>query len=70
MLILSTSSLKWYWLHRKFVFAKKAEYDGIDLNLEIWDFDSWNKEYVRSLSDSFDVPVLSVTAPTKWITKK
>jgi sugar phosphate isomerase/epimerase len=70
MLLLSTSSLKWYWLHRKFVFAKKAWYDGIDLVLEKWDFDSWNKEYVRSLSESFAMPVLSVTAPNRWITKK
>jgi len=70
MLILSTSSLKGYGLHRKFVFAKKAWYDWIDLVLEKWDFDSWNKEYVKSLSDSFDIPVLSVTAPTKGITKK
>lgn len=70
MLILSTSSLNGYWLHRKFVFAKKAWYDWIDLVLEKWDFDSWNKEYIKSLSDSFDMPVLSVTAPDRGITKK
>lgn len=69
MLILSTSSLKGYGLHKIFVLAKKAWYDGIDLSLEKGSFDVWDKDYLKSLSDEFDMPILSITAPDKWMNK-
>ena len=70
MLLLSTSSLQGYGLHRIFDFVKKSWFDGIDLSLNRLNFDLWDADYVKSLSDSFDVPVLSITAPWRWMNEK
>ena len=70
MLLLSTSSLKWYWLHKIFTFAKKAWYNGIDLVMENWNYDTLDGDYIKSLSDAFEIPVLSITAPDKAMTEK
>ena len=70
MLLLSTSSLQWYWIHRIFDFVKKSWYDGIDLSLNKQNFDLWDGDYIKSLSNSFWVPVLSITAPLKWMNEK
>lgn len=69
MLILSTSSLKGYGLHKIFKLAKEANYDGIDLTLEKSNFDCWDKDYLKSLADEFDMPILSISAPEKGVTK-
>ena len=70
MILLSTSSLSWYWLHRIFKFAHKAWFDGIDLSLDKSNFDCWDEEYIKELSDSFDLPVLSITAPSRWLNEE
>ncbi len=70
MLLVSTSSLTWYWLHRIFWFVKEAWYDWIDLVLTKNNFDTWNADYLKSLIDYFDVPILSITAPNKWLNEK
>lgn len=70
MLLLSTSSLQWYWLHRIFDFAKKSWFDGIDLALTRTNYDLWDEDYIKYLSDSFWVPVLSITAPSRWMNEK
>lgn len=70
MILLSTSSLDWYGIHRIFAFAKKAGFYGIDLCLDEKDYDNWDEEYLKSLSKSFWVPVLSVTAPDKGLDEK
>ncbi len=70
MLLLSTSSLKWYWLHKIFIFAKKAWYDGINLDLDKSSFDTLDWEYIKTLSDAFAMPVLSITAYDKWLDEK
>lgn len=70
MLLLSTSSLKWYWLHKTFLLASKANYDWIDLVVEKWNFDTFDYEYVKTISQDFKIPVLSVTAPDKWLDKQ
>lgn len=62
MLLISTSSLKGYWLHKIFKIAKKSGYDWINLDLISWDFDSEDTEYIKELSDDFEVKVLSITA--------
>jgi len=49
--------------------AKKAWYDWLDLVIEHQDFDSWNFTYLKSLCDAFELPILSITAPEKGITK-
>lgn len=70
MLLLSTSSLTGYGLHRIFKFAKKAWYTGIDIALGMLNFDLWDEDYILELSKEFDVPVLSLTAPGKDMSKK
>ncbi len=70
MILLSTASLTWYGIHRVFIFAKKAWFDGIDLALSKFNLDLWDADYIKELSDSFWVPVLSVTAPSKWLNEK
>lgn len=62
MLLLSTASLRGYGLHKIFQIAKDALYDGINLDLNPLDFDTENAEYVRSLSEEFGVPVVSITS--------
>ena len=70
MLILSTSSLQWYWLHRIFQFTKKAWYLWVDLALNKLNYDSWDENYIKNLSDEFWVPVVSITAPVRWMDEK
>lgn len=70
MLLLSTSSLKWYWIHKIFTLAKKAWYDWLDLVVEKLNYDTWDSKYLYELSKAFDLPILSVTAPDKWLDKK
>lgn len=70
MLLLSTSSLTWHGLHRIFSFAKEAWYDGIDLELSTKEYDNWDEDYVKWLSDTFKVPVLSITAPHRALNEK
>ena len=70
MILLSTSSLIWYWLHRIFKFAHKAGFDGLDISLWKLNYDLWDEDYIKELSDSFNIPVLSITAPSKWMNEK
>lgn len=70
MLLLSTSSLTGYGLHRIFHFAKKTGFTGLDIALWNLNFDLWDEEYIKSLSDEFGIPVLSITAPEKWVNAK
>jgi sugar phosphate isomerase/epimerase len=70
VLTLSTASLKWYGIHKIFTIAKKANYEGIDLKLEMWNYDSLDSDYIKSLSDAFQIPVVSVEAPPRGMNKK
>ena len=63
MLLLSTSSLAGYGLHRIFSIVKEAKYDGINLCIENDLLDTWDGEYIQSLSLEFWIPVLSISAP-------
>ena len=65
MLLLSTSSLQGYWIHRALLISKKAWFDGIDLNLTKEDYDLWDKDYMSSLCKEIWVKILSITAPSK-----
>ena len=62
MLLLSTSSLRGYGLHRIFRFASQAAYDGIGLDLSYDDFDTTNAEYLQDLVKTFSLPIRSITA--------
>ncbi len=70
MLLLSTSSLEGYWLHKIFLLTKKAEYDGIDLSIDFHLFDTFNTEYIHLLVGITGIPVKSITAPERRLTKK
>lgn len=70
MLLLSSSSLKWYGLHRIFQFARDAAYTGIDISLNADNYDLWDEQYILKLSGEFWVPVLSITAPEKWMSSE
>lgn len=62
MFLLSTASLRGYGLHKIFKLAKEAGYEGVCLDLDPANFDTENVEYVKSVSESFGMPVASVTA--------
>lgn len=62
MLLLSTSTLKWYWLHKIFKICKESWYDWLNLDLSKQDFDTQNAEYIKELSDFFWVNVVSITS--------
>lgn len=70
MLLLSTSSLRGYGLHRIFAFVRDAHYDGICLDLNPLDFDTENTEYVAGLSKEFGIPVAGITAYERRMTPK
>lgn len=70
MILLSTSSLKWYWIHKIFEIAKKSNYDWLDLTVNYDEFDSYNWEYLKKLTQDFWVKILSITAPARWMTKE
>jgi sugar phosphate isomerase/epimerase len=70
MLLLSTSSLQWYGLHKIFQLVKKAGYSGIDLVIEHDAYDTWDKEYLKSLSLESGVAILSLTAPAQKLTEE
>ncbi len=68
MLLLSTSSLAGYGLHRIFDFVKKSHYDGVDLCIDFSQFDTFHVEYLRELSETSDVKIISITAPETKLT--
>ncbi len=70
MLLISTSSLTGYGLHRVFCFAKDAWYEWIDISLGMLNFDLWDAEYISELSLHFKIPVVSITAPGKDMSQK
>jgi sugar phosphate isomerase/epimerase len=70
MLLLSTASLTGYGLHRIFQFASKTWYTGIDIALGNLNFDLWDEDYIFDLAKEFNMPVLSLTAPGKGMSKK
>jgi sugar phosphate isomerase/epimerase len=70
MLLLSTSSLRGYGLHKIFSFARDAQYDGICLDLNLLDFDTENTAYILALSEEFKMSVMGITAYERRMTQK
>jgi len=70
MLLLSTSSLRGYGLHKVFALARDAHYDGICLDLNPLEFDTENTQYILSLSQEFGMPVVGITAYERRMTQK
>ncbi len=69
MLLLSTSSLKWYWIHRICSFVKKAGYDWIDLYMDTQEFDLWDLNYLKEIKDFYNINILSITASWELLNK-
>lgn len=67
VLLLSTSSLQGYWIHRTLLIAKKSWFDWIDLVLNKENFDLWDEDYIFSLTKEIWIKVLSITAPSKGV---
>lgn len=63
MIILSTDSLRGYGLNRIFELAKAAGYDGIDVAIDFGLFDTFNGEYLKKLSDEYQMPIHAISAP-------
>lgn len=69
MLLLSTYSLKWYWIHRICDILKKADYDGLDLYMDPNEYDLWDIDYINKIKDLYWVKILSITSPWEWVNK-
>ncbi len=69
MLLLSTSSLRGYSLHRIFSFAVRAGYAGISLDLSYDDYDTTHAEYLQSLVDTYSMPIRSIVAYERRMTR-
>ncbi len=70
MLLLCTDTLRGYGLNRIFQLAKESNYDGIDLSVDFGLFDTWNKEYIKELIDTYQMPVHAISAPKQVSPKK
>jgi hypothetical protein len=70
MLLLSTRSLSGYGLDKIFTLAKSAGCDGIDISVDFSLFDTIDPVYLQLLSVRHSLPILSITAPARRVTKK
>ncbi len=70
MLAICSDSFKGYGLNRIFDFIKKAGYDGIDLNIDPRNFDSQDADYIKTLVDQYQLPVLALSSPITSSAKK
>lgn len=68
MLLLSTSSLEGYGLHKIFSLVQRAGYDGVDLCINFSLYDSFDQEYLSELMQNSGIPIRSITAPEKRLT--
>src|SRR3989338_5263328 len=63
MLLLHTDSLKKYGVNRVFEFAQAAGYDGVEVGVIKNNFDTQNAQYLKALSDTYNVPILALETP-------
>ncbi|MBU0578138.1 sugar phosphate isomerase/epimerase [Patescibacteria group bacterium] len=69
MITLHTDSLSKYGLNRIFEFAKKANYDGIEIYVDKNNYDTQNAEYIKELSDQYKLPVIALNTPINGTAK-
>lgn len=70
MILLSTSTLKWYSLHKIFKLSKETFCDWINLDLNKQEFDTLNSEYLREISILTWVRIFSLTAFDRKMSNK
>ncbi len=63
MITLSTDSLQGYGLNRIFKLIKEAGYDGVDLVIDSKEYDTLNIEYLKSLVEEYNIPIISMQTP-------
>jgi len=68
MLTLSSTSLERYGLNRVFEFAKKAQYDGVDIEVTRI-FDTFDAQYIKSLTEQSGIPLVNFVLPKKLTSK-
>lgn len=64
MFTISSDSFGAYGLHRIFRFVKQADFSGIEIAMTR-DYDTQNAEYIKELSQEFDLPVVAISAPVR-----
>ncbi len=69
MLLLSTSSLAGYGLHRIFMLAKHGWFQGIDLSVDFNQFDTFDAKYITLLVKENSLPIISISAPERKLNK-
>lgn len=69
MLLLSTYSLKWYWIHRILEIVKKSNYDWLDLYMDFKEYDLWDINYIKEIKEKAKIDILSISTPNKWLNK-
>ena len=57
MFLLSTDSLRGYGLNRIFKFAKEIGFDGLEIALDLRQFDTQNAEYLNELKEEHGLPI-------------
>jgi sugar phosphate isomerase/epimerase len=70
MFLVSTSSLAGYGLHKAFKLIKEAGYHGVDLVIDHDNYDTWDKDYLKSLFIEFNLPIVSITAPSQKLNEE
>lgn len=63
MLALSTDTLKGYGLDRIFEFASQLQFDAIDLALDTKQYDTFNADYLKKLSKTYNIPIIALQTP-------
>lgn len=60
MFLLSTDSLRGYGLNRIFIFAKEAGFEGIEIAMNMREYDTQNAEYLDTLQKETGLPIRAV----------
>lgn len=70
MFLLSSDSLRGYGLNRVFHFAKEAGFEGIEIAMDLRQYDTQNPDYILELQKEYDLPVRAIrTFPDSTIKK-
>lgn len=70
MFLLSTRTLTGYGLDQIFALAKSGGADGIDLSIDFGFYDTLDSAYLQVLQKRHSMSIVSITAPTRRVTKK
>lgn len=70
MFLLSTRSLIGHGLDKIFSLAKEAGCDGIDLSVDFLLYDTIDAVYLDMLSVRHEMPIMSISAPARKVTKR